>query len=477
MNISQNDLFSVLAKMNPWWQFGRPVLPAWRRSVYQEVRRWVMEPPAPRAVSLTGPRQVGKTTLLRQLIQELADSGVPASSILYATLDHPLLKLAGLDRILDAWIEALNPAPGTRYVFLDEMQTARDWGTWVKHKVDFELDMRIIFTGSAMSLRETSPESGAGRWHSCKIGPLSFYEYLKIRQADVSGMPALDSLEELSAWNDGKRALAASAAQSLSGHFTEYLLKGGFPQAALMDDIDEAQRLIREDIIDRVLKRDMTASYGIRHVADLENLFLYLCLHDGGILDLPAICQDLEVKRPTVQSYIRLLESAHMLLKLPPLGLGKEVLRPRYKAYLSDPSMAPSVLLKGRGLLENPAELGQAAETAVCRHLASRLHRQNISLHYWKNKQNQEVDFIAALNGTDIPFEVKYRENKTGLGEIRGLLDFMKQRQAPRGYVLTKSLSDFSVMEHPDTKAPILKVPVLLFCWWMGENELRTFGI
>ena len=139
--------------------------------------------------------------------------------------------------------------------------------------------------------------------------------------------------------------------------------------------------------------------------------------------------------------------------------------------------MAPSVLLKGRGLLENPAELGQAAETAVCRHLASRLHRQNISLHYWKNKQNQEVDFIASLNGTGIPFEVKYRENKTGLGEIRGLLDFMKQRQTPRGYVLTKSLSDFSIIEHPDTKAPILKVPVLLFCWWMGENELRAFGI
>lgn len=132
---------------------------------------------------------------------------------------------------------------------------------------------------------------------------------------------------------------------------------------------------------------------------------------------------------------------------------------------------------KIRSLLENPAELGQAAETAVCRHLASRLHRQNISLHYWKNKQNQEVDFAAALNGTHIPFEVKYRESNTGLGELRGLKDFMAQRQSPRGYVLTKSLADFSVMEHPDTKAPILKVPVLLFCWWMGKNELRTFDM
>ena len=477
MNIAQSDLFAVLAKMNPWWQSRRQSLPQWRRAVYTEMRQWVADPPARRAVSLTGPRQVGKTTLLLQLIQELVDTGTPAPGILYISLDHPILKLAGIDRILSCWEEMVNPSSRLKYVFLDEMQSLKDWGTWVKLKVDFDPNLRIVFTGSAMSLNETSQESGAGRWHTCRIGPLSFYEYLKIRDVDVPNIPAADSLRALFDWNDGMRSMVATSAERLTGYFTDYLLRGGFPQAALMDDVDEAQKLIREDIVDRVLKRDMTVCYGVRHVVDLENLFLYLCMHDGGMLDIPTLCRELEVNRPTVQNYLTLLESAHMLFKLPPFGAGKQVLRPRWKIYLSDPSMAPSILLKGRSFLENPAEVGQAAEGAVCRHLAQRLYRQNIAFSYWKNSRGHEVDFIGTGNGTSIPFEVKYRGENTGPGELKGLIDFMTQMKSPHGYVLTKRLSDFSIIEHPQTQAPIMKIPVLLFCWWMGENEIRTFAI
>ena len=64
----------------------------------------------------------------------------------------------------------------------------------------------------------------------------------------------------------------------------------GFPEPALTDDLTRCQRLLREDIVDKVLKRDMTAFYGVRRVLEIERLFLYLCYHDGGILDIPTIC-------------------------------------------------------------------------------------------------------------------------------------------------------------------------------------------
>jgi predicted AAA+ superfamily ATPase len=74
-----------------------------------------------------------------------------------------------------------------------------------------------------------------------------------------------------------------------------------------------AQKLLREDIVDKVLKRDKTALFGVRRVLELEQVFLYLCLHDGGLLDFPALCSALEAKRPTVSSYIDLLEATHLI--------------------------------------------------------------------------------------------------------------------------------------------------------------------
>ena len=82
-----------------------PIFPAWKRSVFYELLDWVVKPPAHRAIMLSGPRQVGKTTLLLQTIDQLIKNGVPPTNILYATFDHPIFKLAGLDAVLEAWRE------------------------------------------------------------------------------------------------------------------------------------------------------------------------------------------------------------------------------------------------------------------------------------------------------------------------------------------------------------------------------------
>ena len=479
MEISQRDLLPILARFNPWWQ-GRKNenLPSWHRAVFKELYEWTMNPPVHRAVSLSGARQVGKTTLLLQLIQKMLDDGVPAANILYVTMDHPILKLAGIDRVLEAWRELEPQAEGIEYVFVDEIQTIKDWGTWVKLQVDFYKNRRIIFTGSAMTMQSEPQESGVGRWHVAKIGTLSFYEYLKIKGMSLDELPSLASLMELFSWDERRYIQCAQIAEKFLGHFHEYILRGGFPQTALVESITIAQRLVREDIVDKVLKRDMTVFYGIRHVRELEVTFLYLCLHDGGILDMSALCSNLSVKRPTAQNFIELLESVHLVKRLAPYGYGKEVLRGRSKVYLADASIAPAVLLRGKELLEDSVTLGQAVETAVFKHLVSRYYRQNIKFSYWKNKKNQEVDFVAELDKTIIPFEVKYHEERASAKDVPGLLEFITKKEASRGYVLTKSLDDFGPMRSQEPGAEkIMKIPALLFCWWMGKGELDEFTI
>lgn len=158
----------------------------------------------------------------------------------------------------------------------------------------------------------------------------------------------------------------------LVGLFHEYLLRGGFPQSAIVESIHLAQKLLREDIVDKVLKRDMTALFGVRRVLELEQVFLYLCLHDGGLLNLAELCSSLQLKRPTVGSFIELLESTHLIHRLLPFGYGKQVLRARAKIYLADAAIAPGVLLKGKALLEDPDALGRAVETAFFKHVFTR---------------------------------------------------------------------------------------------------------
>lgn len=476
MIASKAELFAVLRQYNPWWSGGRFFeLPTWRRAAFREIAAWAENPPAGRALLLSGARQVGKTTLYLQTIEDLLRRGVAPSNILYATFDHPLLKLIGLEALLALWREFEPAQGGPEYLFLDEIQVAKDWQTWLKHQVDFEKRRRIAVTGSATPLVEQGQESGVGRWQTIRLATLSFFEYLQLRSLPVPSLPAVASLRELFSWDAAQLARCGAAAQPLVGLFHEYLLRGGFPQSALVESIPLAQKLLREDIVDKVLKRDMTALFGVRRVLELEQVFLYLCLHDGGLLNLPELCSSLQLKRPTVGSFIELLESTHLIYRLLPFGYGKQVLRARPKIYLADAAIAPSVLLKGKALLEDADALGRAVETAFFKHVFTNYYAGGMGFSYWRGKQDREVDIIADQQGRLVPFEVKYRTPQhTGVGDLRGMAEFCVEHKVEKGYVITRELTDFQVMDlsRHGAKTRLLKIPAPLACYWLGRSEL-----
>lgn len=471
MKITREDLIPILYQFNPWWKGEDiPDLPPWRRAVFPELYAWIENPPVHRAILLSGARQVGKTTLLLQTIQTLLKRNVSPSNILYATFDHPIIKLVGIDEVLKAWRERETKREGVEYLFLDEAQFIRDWGTWVKHQVDFNKQRRLIFTGSAMPLIEMEQESGVGRWHTIRLTTLSFYEYLNLKRVELPILPKISSLLSLFSWPESDFYKYGEAIKPYVPHFYEYLIRGGFPQTALIENITQAQRLLREDIIDKVLKRDMTALFGVRRVLELESTFLYLCMHDGGLLDIPDLCKNLSVKRPTAQHYIDLLEVTHLIYRLPPFGYGKGILRGRFKIYLADAAISPAVLLKGKEVLNDSTALGFLIETCVFKHLFARYYASNIRFTYWRDKKGKEVDLVAETKGEIIPFEIKYRQQHTESKDLEGLIEFCRGKNINRAYVVTKSLDDFGLMKNtPDST--LLKIPAPLLCYWMGEAE------
>jgi len=473
MKITKEELISILVQFNPWWKKEQiPDLPPWHRGAFSELMRWIESPPAQRAILLSGARQVGKTTLLLQAIQKLLDSGVPAGNILYATFDHPICKLAGLDAVIEAWRELEPKQEGPEYLFLDEAQFIRDIGTWVKHQVDFFKTKRIVFTGSATPLIQEDQESGVGRWHTIGISTLSFYEYLQLKKINLPEVPDLPSLNSLGASTSGSLQRMADTANLLIGHFHEYLIRGGFPQTALVESITQSQKLLREDIVDKVLKRDMTALFGVRRILELEQMFIFLCMHDGGMQDTKTISKELGIAKQTVQNFVDLLESTHLIYKLPPFGYGKDVLRGKNKIYLSDPAIAPAVLIKGKTILENPRALSQCVETAVIGHLWSHCRYNQALFSYWRNPKEKEVDLIVEIDGIIAPFEVKYQSQTVQKRDIPGLLELIKQKpMITYSYLVTKSPKDLGSLDEKNKTC--IKIPAALLCYWLGKAEFQ----
>lgn len=474
MIATKQEIYSILREYNPWWGgTADPGLPSWERVAFEELQTWLTAPPSPRAVLISGARQVGKTTMLRQAIRALIRSGVDPSQILYATFDHPLLKLAGLPEVIAIWEELHELKQGTQaYLLLDEIQYTSDWQTWLKLQVDFHKNRRIAVTGSAMPINSENPESGVGRWHTIKLPTLSFYEYLKIKDIDTDNVPDVRSLTRVFAWSDAERIKAGESVRPLVPHFHQYLLRGGFPETAQVENITVAQKLLREDIVDKVLKRDMTALYGVRHVLDLEKVFLYLCMHDGGILDIRSVGEKLEMNRTKINNFLALLESAHLIYRLHPYGYGKHVLKGQHKVYLADGAISGSVLLRGASLLQDSARLGIAVETAFFKHIFTKLYYSNVSFSYWRDSKTQlEVDIVADVSGALVPFEVKYQQTIQG-SELKGIRKFCEEHDVPRAYVVTRELSDFRVVNN-STGTDFLQIPAVLACYWLSRSEFE----
>ena len=179
------------------------------------------------ALLLSGPRRVGKTTILYQLAREALESGLaPAGtvpdpkSILYLSLDHPLLKLLGLGGALRLYHESIWPEGRPALLLLDEVQYSRNWGTEIKLLVDLHPEYRIAATGSAsVAHRDQLAESGVGRWLTIPVPTLSFYEFVHIRrevEGISRGQPAprrpLHEQRRRNAWRSRRESVLCSRA-------------------------------------------------------------------------------------------------------------------------------------------------------------------------------------------------------------------------------------------------------------------------
>ena len=474
---TQERILKILRSYNPWWVSGAVnpgFCPTYKRFSYYEAMKRLQETQVRRTVVLTGARRVGKTTIQFQMIDALLRQGIAPHRIVFVSMDHPMLKLAGVDEILECYHGNIC-ADQDAYYFFDEIQYAEDWAQWLKTLYDTQPTTKIVATGSASpALVRGSTESGAGRWSVIQVPTLSFYEYCAlIGVPDLQLEPTLkpSALLGMDQWQRGQVMSKMAAVQN---HFIRYLQVGGFPELALAKNDLLAEQVMREDVVDKVLKRDLPALYKIRNVTELERIFLYLCSVSSEVVAIDAVAKELNgVSRPTVQNYIDYLESANLIYQSYPVDLaGKKVLKASPKIYIADAAIRNAVLMDS-DLLTNPVEMGKMVETAVYKHIAAFYYQKATSVGYYRGgRKNKEIDIVVEYpHIRDIMVEVKYRE-QAPIANDDAMIEYCSQ--ASEAFIITKRAEDFGVHDAPNGQK-LLRIPAFAFLYLLGHAEKNGY--
>ena len=474
---TKEGVLKVLNAYNPWWKTGttNPSLTkTYKRFAFHEAMKRLDQTDIRRTVVLTGTRRVGKTTIQYQMIDTLLKRGISPQKIVFISLDHPMLKLSAFNDILECYHENIYAGQDV-YYFFDEIQYAQDWDKWLKTIYDMQPDTHIVATGSASpALMKGSRESGAGRWSVISVPTMSFYEYCELLGVQK---PVFDPGLKVSSFLTMTRQEQTQVMLRLSEvqkHFNRYLQVGGFPELALADNDLMAQQIMREDVVDKVLKRDLPSLYNIRNSTELERIFLYLCNVSSEIVSIEAVAKELQgVTRPTVENYIQYLESANLIYQSWPVNMaGKKVLKASPKIYIADAAIRNAVLMDD-DILTNPIEMGKVVETAVYKHVAAFYYQKATSVGYFRGgSKKKEIDIVVEYpNVRNILIEGKYREGAP-ISDDSAICQLASEASA--AIVITKTPNDYGIHDAPNGQK-LIRIPAYAFLYLLGHAEKNGY--
>ena len=474
---TKEGILKVLTAYNPWWKTGivNPKMSkTYKRFAFYEAMHRIEEKDIRRLVVLTGTRRVGKTTIQYQMIENLLNSGVSPQRIVFISMDHPMLKLSQFQEILECYHENIYPEQDV-YYFFDEVQYAQDWDRWLKTIYDTQPDTHVVATGSASpALMKGSRESGAGRWSIIQVPTLSFYEYCELMGVDKPEIPKDLKVTSLLGKTQIERSQIMMQLSKVQNHFMRYLQVGGFPELALADNDILAQQIMRDDVVDKVLKRDLPSLYNIRNATELERIFLYLCNVSSEIVSIEAITKELNgVSRTTVENYISYLESANLIYQSWPVDMaGKKVLKASPKIYIADAAIRNAVLMDD-SIMTDAAEMGKVVETAVYKHIAAFYYQFATSVGYFRGgKKGKEIDVVVDYpNIKNMLIEVKYRE-KAPIADDAAIVELCDEASA--AIVVTKNATDFGV-HNTNKHKDLLRIPAFAFLYLLGNAEKHGY--
>lgn len=365
---------------------------------------------------IIGPRQSGKTTLMRLLIDRLA-----AQEKRSVLLNYDLEKDRPFFKTQADLLEKIKLEVGENgYVFLDEIQGKENAGLFLKGLFDMKLPYKFVVSGSgSLELKEKIFESLAGRKRVFPLYPLHFFEFLDYKTAYAYENKLNEYLR-----------VEKTAGEKL---LTEYLSFGGYPKVVLAQTKEEKEAAI-SDIYESYLSRDIAALLRLKKSENLIQLVRILSSQMGQLVNYHELSSTIGISEKTVKRYLWYLEQTFIGERITPFTrrLRKEIVKsPIF--YFVDTGLANYAT--GDFLLQNFSTLGFRFQNMMHVEIKNVLNGRSDTLHFWRTKDGAEVDFVIDTGKHIVPIEVKL-QNLSQAKPPGGLLLFIKKYRPATAYVI-----------------------------------------
>ena len=357
-----------------------------------------------KALFILGARQVGKTTLLKHLMEEVGrdnslyyDIELPENLETFSGTVENILSRLRFDRLKET---------GRTYVFLDEIQYLKDFSQMIKIFTDHHAEeYKFVMTGSSsLMIKHQFRESLVGRKEIMILYPLSFAEFCLFR-----GEPKIAAkiLENAITPNNPLWQITGKM-ESLIAEYTVY---GGFPEVVAQPNSNLKTEILNE-IVSAYIIKDIKHILQIEKTGEFNRLVRNMALSMGKELNVSELSRNVGLHHETTKKYIMTLEESFIISTIRPFyaQLDKE-LRKMPKVYMIDTGVR-NMLLNDFSDLQTRMDKGELIENIFYMNLL-RGKQVTTEIKYWRTKQGGEIDFVVKEGGQISAYEVKYGDDRS----------------------------------------------------------------
>jgi len=358
---------TLLYRFNPWWEGEKAAEGKIDREKY--TRKLFSLAETNDIVFLTGLRRVGKTTIMKLLIDRLIEAGTEPGKVFYVSLDFYGLEKHSILEIVEAFYKVRNISFSEKtYLFLDEVAYKEKFALQLKNLYDL-YNVKIFASSSSASVLRDRKAALTGRERIVEILPLDFWEFIKFKNIRIK----------------------KSDTHLLENYFEEFMMLGGIPEYVLTEDIEYIKQLI-----DDILYKDIVACHNIKEKGILRDFFFLLMERAGKQVSINKLAKIMGISPDTVRRFLSYFEGTFMIYLVERCGKLNERIKSPRKLYVGDVGIRNAVT-------------GFRDKGAVFENLIYLTIKRFHPCYVWQG--GAEVDF---LTDDGILIEAKYREQLKG---------------------------------------------------------------
>jgi len=392
------------------------------RNIIARIKPWIERD---EIIVILGARQVGKTSLLHYLKDEIEKKAEKTFFIDLEDLD--LRAYLDTPRHLLSYLEALGWRKGERaYLFLDELHYMRNASSILKYIHDHYKEIKVIATGSSsLRLKFKLEEPLTGRKVVFTLFTLSFPEYLHF-----TGKDELKKILEESKGNP----IPEPFISRLFSAYEEYLIYGGYPKVALEHSRDLKQMLLKE-IHNTYMDKELRSFLNEESLLKFKTFIEFTASQNSGLMKVSEISKEVGISRVTVYRYLTILEETFIIGFLRPYfkNRQKEITH-LPKLYFMDTGFLNFTIKDFRSLFLRK-DAGSLLETSIFTSILRNLNPLE-ELKFYRTKRGEEIDFILRRGEKLIPIETKWSFHRKLLPAI--FQNFLKAHNIKEIYLISK---------------------------------------